>query len=85
MGSFGNIDILYMESLQKEWDESIRAEIDRKPIKFPISIDKIEIDEIESFGEKFTPSTPISSKIHVGINEINTKRTKNKNKCKTLL
>lgn len=83
MGPFRNIDILYMETIQKDWEDSIEREINRKPIMFPVSLDRIEIDEIESFGEKFSPSPSIKRSEKDNSREVNIK--KKKNKCKSLL
>ncbi len=84
MGSFGNIDILYMEKIQKEWDDLADLERGKSPIKFPITIEKIDLPLLEKNLENFAPSPAInkSTKI-IKVEEISLK--KSKRKCNKLI
>jgi len=84
MGSFGNIDILYMEKIQKEWDDLVDLERDKSPIKFPIIMEKLDLPILETNLENFEPSPAIikSTKI-VKAEEIILK--KSKRKCNKLI
>ena len=84
MGSFGNIDILYMEKIQKEWDDLADIERGKNPIKFPITIEKLDLPVLGTNLENFASSPAIikSTKI-VKAEEISLK--KSKRKCNKLI
>jgi hypothetical protein len=84
MGSSGNIDILYMEKIQREWEDSVEGEKNKTPIKFPVSMDSINIDLSELNFENFSTSPAIKKRSSViKSEEVNTK--KSKKKCNRLL
>jgi len=84
MGSFGNIDILYMENLQKDWDKIVEREGGKQPIKFPILMDKPDLSGIDLKFENFSSSPSINNTPKVvRTEEVILK--KNKRKCSSLM